>query len=274
MDSNIKLNDIPATLLIPLWARARESNSPSPLIRDSFAVNICERILFDFSVFENLSRFNREGIQLGVAIRTQLFDAAVEEFLAEKPDGLIINIGCGLDARAQRLDNGHRFWLDLDVEETLYYRKVFFNDEPRYKMLAGSLLDPSWLDNIPFDTNTDVLVLSEGTFMYFSDGELTRLFDAMEKKLGSVHVCFEVVGDLMKGKVHASVKALGLNVPFKSGYKSPDDVEKLHPSLLLDNHHSLLDYYTNKWGLMGWVCTLFPSLKNRLMPAIISGSLG
>ena len=93
-----KLSGVPETLLIPLWARAAEHDMPRPIVQDQRAVELVERIDYDFSRFQK-SRFS----QLGVAVRTQLLDDAVRGFLARAPKKpLIINLGAGLDTRHAR----------------------------------------------------------------------------------------------------------------------------------------------------------------------------
>lgn len=41
------------------------------------------------------------------------------------PDAVVISIGCGLDTRYSRLDNGTIYWYDLDLPEPIRVRKQF-----------------------------------------------------------------------------------------------------------------------------------------------------
>jgi len=50
MKQNLK--GVPETLLIPLWARAVESENSDPIVKDNKAVEMMERIDYDFSKFE------------------------------------------------------------------------------------------------------------------------------------------------------------------------------------------------------------------------------
>ncbi len=45
------LNGVPETLLIPLWARATETQMPKPIIRDDKAIAMMAQIDYDFSKF-------------------------------------------------------------------------------------------------------------------------------------------------------------------------------------------------------------------------------
>lgn len=89
------------TLLISLWARATETKRTDAIIKDHQAVSMMEQIEYDFTKFEKtwLS-------QVGVAIRTELLDTAVTNFIGKYPDAVIINLGCGLDTRFFRIIMG------------------------------------------------------------------------------------------------------------------------------------------------------------------------
>jgi O-methyltransferase involved in polyketide biosynthesis len=45
-----------------------------------------------------------------LAIRTEILDNATKVFIKNHPQTAIINIGCGLDTRFSRLDNGKIHW--------------------------------------------------------------------------------------------------------------------------------------------------------------------
>ena len=95
------LNGIPETLLIPLGARAVEIKQSNPIIKDYKAIEIMGLIEYDFNKFED-----EWATQLSVAVRTEILDNATNEFMNKFPDAVIINIGCCLDTRFSRIDNG------------------------------------------------------------------------------------------------------------------------------------------------------------------------
>lgn len=184
-DTRQGLKDIPATLLIPLAFRAQESRSPDPIIRDPHAVSIVDKIDFDFSRFER--GFGNRMSRFGVATRTLLFDTAARRFLADYPNGLVLNVGCGLDARFYRVDNGLVTWIDVDVAESLELRRVFFEESERHRMLRGSVLERSWLADVPSDLPT--LLLCEGTFMYFQEPEVKSFVNDFIESLPIRRLC-------------------------------------------------------------------------------------
>lgn len=121
------LKGVSKTLLIPLWDRAFETKHPNPIIKDEKAVEIMENIRYDFTKFDD-----EWPNQVSIAIRTELLDNATKVFIKNHPQAVIINIGCGLDTRFSRLDNGKIHWYDLDLPEAIHVRKQFFNETDRY----------------------------------------------------------------------------------------------------------------------------------------------
>jgi O-methyltransferase involved in polyketide biosynthesis len=109
-------------------------------ISDPKTIEILDRIECDFSGKKEVSI----GSQVGVSIRTEILDEQVNRFLAKDPDAVLVNLGCGLNTRFHRLDNGSVQWFDLDVPEAIELRKKFFNETGRFKFIPKSVTDFSW----------------------------------------------------------------------------------------------------------------------------------
>ncbi len=93
-DIKINLGEIQSTLLLPLWARARETEKKNPLIYDSYAKDIVAKIDYDFSRFEEGQIRNHQLIWV---IRAYSFDNVIRAFLETNRHAVVINIGAGLD---------------------------------------------------------------------------------------------------------------------------------------------------------------------------------
>jgi O-methyltransferase involved in polyketide biosynthesis len=76
------------TLLIPLVAKAQPEN---PLFFDLRARDILNQVDYDWARL----RVPYKTIVL-ICQRTKKLDAATRAFLAERPDGVVIHLGCGL----------------------------------------------------------------------------------------------------------------------------------------------------------------------------------
>jgi O-methyltransferase involved in polyketide biosynthesis len=158
-ETKVELGLVQQTLFFPLLARARETESKRPLLSDPKAVELARAIDFDPATFQSTMRFI-------VVIRTMIFDWWIRQFLAEHPDGTVVELGTGLNTRFERTDNGSVHWIDLDLPDTIELRRRFFHDTERRRMLAASLLDEDWLPEVE---------RLPGPYFFVSDGVLTYL---------------------------------------------------------------------------------------------------
>jgi O-methyltransferase involved in polyketide biosynthesis len=139
---NVSLGPVQETLLIPLLGRAAETRRSGGLINDPRAVEIVNQLDYDFS------KWKKSQSLAGCVLRTRMFDDDVRDFLAHNPDGTVVEIGCGLNTRFERLDNGQAQWFDLDLPDTIALRRQFFEDVPRRTMIAASVLDSGWVGQV------------------------------------------------------------------------------------------------------------------------------
>ena len=87
-----------------------------------------------------------------------MFDGWVKSFLRENPNGIIVEIGSGLNTRFERVDNGQVRWFDLDMPDSMAVRKKYFQETERRKFIASSVLDSSWVDRVCSRRSVDVFV--------------------------------------------------------------------------------------------------------------------
>ena len=106
------------TLLITLNIRARESQRPDGMIKDSKAVAMVDMIDYDFSRL----RLQRHD-EVAVLLRMTKFDSQVRDFLMRNPQAAVVHLGCGLDTRFERVDNGQVEWFDLDIPDVMALRE-------------------------------------------------------------------------------------------------------------------------------------------------------
>ncbi|HVL01135.1 MAG TPA: class I SAM-dependent methyltransferase, partial [Dongiaceae bacterium] len=105
--STARLTGVPETLLIPLYARALETSRDNTIFRDPKAVEMVNRIEYDFSKFDTDT-----PTTLGIAIRSRIIDDMARAYIEQHTDCVVINIAAGLDARYYRIDNGRLRWYE------------------------------------------------------------------------------------------------------------------------------------------------------------------
>lgn len=181
------LEGVSETLLMTLYARARESQRPDAMIKDDKAVEMINRIACDFSRL----RMHRHD-EIAVIMRMRKFDRHVREFLVRNPNAAIIHIGCGLDTRFERVDNGCVEWFDLDMPDVIELRRKLINSESnRYHIFATSVFDDGWLEEVSRYKPRPFMFLAEGVFPYFEEAQVKSLF----LKLRDHFPCSELVCD-------------------------------------------------------------------------------
>ncbi len=217
-----ELKDVPETLMYPLMSRYVETKKEGGVIHDPKSVEILDALDFDV---ENTKLFTISS--LGVCLRTIIFDEYVCDFLADNPDGVVVNLGCGLDTRFQRVDNEKVRWFDLDLPETIELRKHFFEETDRFKFISKSVLDPSWAEEIP--KGKKVFFIMEGLAYYFAEDEVRQMLSIIKNNFPGAGLAMETFHPLyikmatkMRSKDPLDKKATGL---LKWGVKSGKEME-------------------------------------------------
>ena len=189
-NTKVELGPVQETLLIPLLARARETERPRGLLRDPQAVAIVRDLDYDFSKWEG-------GRSLkGAVLRACMFDGYVEDFLAAHPGGTVVEIGCGLDTRFDRLDNGRVRWFDLDLPDTIALRRRFFDDKPRRTMLAASVLDTGWMDQVEAAGGPWMFV-AEAVLIYLDAPDAQRAIVNIAGRFPGARIAFDTTAARM-----------------------------------------------------------------------------
>ena len=181
---SFSITDVSSTMLITLYARARESISINPIIKDPKAVEMIEIIKKEIAGSDNpihkkiLKNSYNPKLAVTMALRSRRFDRYVSDFLSKYPQGTIINLGCGLDTRFYRIDNGTVIWYDIDFPEVIELRRRFMEENSRHFFIGNSVLNPDWFPEVK--TGGPYLILAEGLFMYLSEFGVEELVYVVE----------------------------------------------------------------------------------------------
>ena len=183
-----KLSGVPETLLITLYVRARESQRPDAMMKDAPAVAMVNRIEYDFSRLK-MQRHD----EVAVIMRMNKFDNHARDLITRNPQAVIVHIGCGFDTRFERVaerDDSVQ-WFDLDLPAVMDVRRQLIGtDSPRYHMLAASVFDKGWLDELGPYQARPFLFLAEGVFPYFEEAQIKSLFLRLRSRFpGAELVC-------------------------------------------------------------------------------------
>lgn len=201
----IDLNALSETALITLWAKGVEYGRSDALLKDEQAARLLTLIDYDFSKFDKAVMS-----QVGCCARAALIDGYVHRFLARYPDGVVIQLGCGLDARYERLGRPSlTAWYDLDLPEIMKIRAELLPPHGN-RYLSGSLFDNDWLQIVKAHSKP-ILVLLEGVLMYFEESRIKPFFVNLAEKLPQAEVVFDSLTPMLlrRAKKHDALRKMG-----------------------------------------------------------------
>ncbi len=265
MKEKIKLTGIPKTLLIPLRARYLETKKQNGIIYDPKTLEILDQIEYDFTEKGNDVSVSS---QLGISIRTEIFDEEVSKFLEKYPYGVVVNLGCGLDTRFHRIDNGSVLWYDLDVPETIDLRRKFFEETDRFKFISKSVTDFSWLELLP--ENKPILFVAEGLFMYFEEGEIRRIFNKIKETYPESEVLFEAMSPYIARNTEKHPDMKGHSAKFKWGIKTGAELENWDLGINFIEEWYYFDRHREKYPFIFKLLSLFPAFRTGMKIVHIS----
>jgi len=256
MNGKISLKDlkgVPETLLIPLRGRYLETKRRNGILNDPKSVEILDSIDHDFS----RSELPWVG-QMMISARTEILDEATKKFLLENPDSVVVNLGCGLDARVCRIDNGRVLWYDLDLPECIEIKRNFFQENGRYRFIAKSVLDFSWIDEIAKDKKT--LFIAEGLLNYFTEEQVRNIILTIKANFPESEFLFEVHSLLIKKSWHKNPHLRNARSMFKWGVRSGKILEKWDRGIKFLGEWHYVDRHPRRWKWM-LLFRFVPSLR-------------
>jgi len=186
------LQGIARTLLVPLACRALEASRPDAIIHDPRSVEVFNALGGSRDFLLGMS-----GHDLFASVmRVRQFDTYARGFLARYPAGWVVDIGCGLDTRFHRLDDGQMTWLGVDLPEVIRLRRQWLPDGERHTTLAQSMFDLTWLDAVA-QSGQPAIFLAEGVFPYFSAQDVKPLLLEMVKRFPAGELVFDAASPFM-----------------------------------------------------------------------------
>ena len=234
----VRLNNLSKTLFFPLYCRAIESKRKNPILKDEKAVEIVNILDKYFSktnsdFYEMLLQQKLPKTYIKkINLLTKKFDEYAINFLLKKPNGIIVNMGCGLDTRFNRINKKVEFY-DLDLPEVIELKKQFLEENNYYHFISSSLLDFRWIDSLSKNKNQTFMFLAQGIFSYLRENDVKSLIFELQKKFPGCEIVFDVVNSyyvkkLKRDKIKKRFQQrynLGKDVSYNFGIKESNDLE-------------------------------------------------
>jgi O-methyltransferase involved in polyketide biosynthesis len=184
------LRDVSETYLAPLYWKAMESQRPDAMIKDEKAVALVTQGSLDFSRVKQIHM--NELLNAMRIIFTREMDRYARDFLVRHPEAVVVHIGCGLDSRFERVDNGQVEWYDLDFPDVIELRRNLLGGEKgRYHLLACSVLESGWLEAVKVHSPRPFMFLAETVFVYFMEAQVKSLLLTLRDHFPGAELVFD-----------------------------------------------------------------------------------
>lgn len=251
------LQEISQTLLVTAYFRSLETKRQDGIIKDHKSVEIVERINYDFAQHD--SPIN----QALIAIRTEIIDEFVRNFIQQYHQVTIVNLGTGLCTRFFRVDNGSIFWVGIDLPKVKPIWTSLIDETERYKYYAYSVLDLEWIKQVKETTSGKLLFIAEGLLMFFSETEVKYLIQNISDNFADSELIFDSLGVLLAQNSRLNSGELEIDASYKWGIKNLREIEKWGEKIQLVNQWYCLDRHKNRLGWLGWL-SYIPILRRQV----------
>ena len=237
-DWNFDISGVEETALLTLYTKAIESQSVDPILKDEKAETLVR--LIDPLIKDKSSKMAKRlyaraidpRLVVHLALRSKKYDSYVMAFLEKHPEGVVANLGCGLDARFLRIDNGKCQQFDLDLPGIIELKRKLISETSRYHLVGQSILDYSWMTPVEA-LHRPVIFLVEGVLMYLPEADVRNLILEMQKRFPESELVCELTNKIWVegfwGKL-GSMKmkrrfGMAQDAGFQFGVESPDAME-------------------------------------------------
>lgn len=261
---DLHLEAVSETLFLPLYALALESRTEHPILVDEGAVALTDKLNESFRdsdkpLFRRLAKGQLpRSLITSMALRSRRYDQYVRAFLESEADGIVVNLGCGLDDRRRRVDNGTVRWYDLDLPDVIALRRRFLEETERFRFIASSVLDDAWLDQLPAEPGQRFLFVAEGLFMYLPQDDVRALVVRLADRFPGAELVAEVAHRKIvrmmrspwgRGKFKRQF-GLSENVVYGFGLEDSREIESWAPGLVFLDDWT---YFDDGDAKLGWM---------------------
>jgi O-methyltransferase involved in polyketide biosynthesis len=215
------LAGVARTLLVPLACRALESSRPDAILHDLRALEVYNAMGGSPDFLLGMGRMDA----FVTVMRVRQFDTFARDFLVRNPGGVVVDLGCGLDTRFERLDDGQLTWLGVDIPEVIELRRKVLFDGKRQITIPQSMLDISWVDEV-IRIRKPVIFLAEGVFPYISSMDIKPLLMALKAHFPDGELVFDAAAPFLSqhhNRTSSVLKRSGTRIRWD--LKNPKELE-------------------------------------------------
>lgn len=260
-----RLSAVPETMLWTRHNRVSEAILEKGILHDPDAVKIYQTLNYDF-------KKSFGPAEPSHAIRSAMFDAELDTFLKQHKNGVIVNLGEGLETQRFRVAGDDALWLSVDVPEAIAIRERFISPDDHHLHIRRSVLDRLWFNEVP--TDRPIYITAQGLLMYLPEEQVRLLFQDFAMHFPEAWFAFDTIPGWLPRKT-TSVTGWKKTVHYTTP-KMPWGIDRYRIKSTLQDWVPTLDEVTDlPWwrfprGVGRWlfpILTATPILR-RYTPAI------
>ncbi|WP_346663063.1 class I SAM-dependent methyltransferase [uncultured Merdimonas sp.] len=184
-----KLGVVEDTLFVPMLGRIYASEHCPQILYDKKALELKKKLPSDL-IEKNMQN---QYTLLASASRSANMDRFIQSFLERRPNGVIVQLGCGLETTYYRCDNRRTHWYAVDLPHVIDYRRELLPELERETYLAGDAFSEDWIRQVRKEfPDAPILVTAGGLFHYFEENKVISLL-RMIGQSGNMEVVFDTV---------------------------------------------------------------------------------
>ncbi|MBE9168785.1 class I SAM-dependent methyltransferase [Pleurocapsales cyanobacterium LEGE 06147] len=258
----LQLTGVPRTMLLTTRSRVDEHQQQNRLFSDPTIFEWWQFLTWD----EELDPLYNPIGQFAWANRAHIIDRLVQKHLQKYPDAIVVELGAGLSTRYYRVGKKCHHWFELDLPEIIDLRRQLDLESNHHSFISRSVLDFSWMAEIPATAPEKILFVAEGLLMYFQPEQVTQSIEQLSRRFAGATFVFDVVGGVTKGKAAKFLASIG--APLQWFVKNERDLTEM--GLTLVEVRSLVQEncrYPHRIGIYRWIpwISKLPPLRNAAL---------
>ena len=193
------------TLFVPMLGRIYATEHFPDILNDRKALSLKSRLPQNLKGQDTQTQYTL----LASAVRSTNMDRYIRDFMRRNPDGVIVQLGCGLETTYFRCDNGKMHWYEVDLPAVVDYRRELLGEQERDHCIAASAFEEDWVKIVrEKHPNAPLLVAASGLYYYFEEKTVVGLF-RMLKNYGRIELLFDTVNGSGMKRMAKYMKQVG-----------------------------------------------------------------